>query len=113
MPFLVIAGITVPVAPNGAQILAPERVGSSARAFDGSLRTTVRDEKKAWRFRTPARPPSTWAALKDAIDSGTFVTCSGDALGASFTCEVMLGDSDLVQVAGGFREALTLTLRQV
>ena len=48
MPFLQIDGITVPVSPSGATVLAPERIGSSARTFDGSLRTTVRFEKRGW-----------------------------------------------------------------
>lgn len=113
MPFLVVAGITVPVSPGGAQILAPERVGSSARSFDGSLRTTVRDEKRGWKVRTPPRLVSSWSALKAAIANGTFVACSGDIIGATVTCEVMLGDSDLVPVPGGFRESLTLTLREI
>lgn len=113
MPFLVIDGLTVPVSPSGATVLPPERIGSSARAFDGSLRTTVRFEKRGWRFRTPPRPVADWADLEAAIAFGAYVPCSGDALGATVTCEVTLADAELIPVPGGFRKALTLTLREV
>lgn len=113
MPFLVIAGITVPVAPDGAAVLPLERVGSSARAFDGSLRSSVRLEKRGWRFRTPLRSVETWTALEAAVAEGAEVLCSGDAIGDGATCEVTVGDAELVPVAGGFRKALTLVLREV
>ena len=113
MPFLVIDGLTVPVSTSGAQVLAPERIGSSARTFDGSLRTTVRFEKRGWRFRTPSRPVADWADLEAAVAFGAFVECSGDAIGGTVTCEVTVSDADLVPVAGGFRKSLTLTLREI
>lgn len=113
MPFLQIDGITVPVSPSGATVLAPERIGSSARTFDGSLRTTVRFEKRGWKFRTPPRPISSWATLEAAIAFGAFVECSGDALGGTVVCEVTISDADLIPVKGGFRKVLTLTLREV
>lgn len=113
MPFLVIADIEVPVSTSGASKLSPERIGSSARAFDGSLRTTVRAEKRGWRFRTPTRPNGFWTALEAAVQNGAYVSCSGDALGGTVTCEVTVGDSDLVPVPGGYRRSLSLTLREV
>ncbi|MBA3853329.1 MAG: hypothetical protein C0503_02880 [Gemmatimonas sp.] len=113
MPFLVIDGITVPVSTSGAQVLPPERIGSSARTFDGSLRTTIRFEKRGWKFRTPPRPVADWSALEAAVAFGAFVDCSGDALGGTVTCEVTVSDADLIPVPGGFRKALTLTLREI
>lgn len=113
MPFLTIAGIDVPVSTSGASKLAPERIGSSARAFDGSLRSSVRLEKRGWQFRTPLRPSGFWTALESAVANGTFVSCAGDAIGATVLCEVTIGESELVAVRGGFRRALTLTLREV
>lgn len=113
MAFLVIAGITVPVAIGGASVLAPERIGSSQRAFDGSLRTSVRLEKRGWRFRTPPRWVDDWSVLEAAVADGVAVACSGDAIGAAVSCEVTLADADLVAVPGGFRKALTLNLREI
>lgn len=113
LPFLRIAGITVPVSPRDATVLAPERLGGSARMFEGGLRTTVRIEKRGWRFRTPLRPVADWTALEAAVAAGAFVSCAGHAIGDTVTCEVTISASELVPVAGGFRKSLTLTLREV
>lgn len=113
LAFLRIAGITVPVSPSGASVLPPERLGSSARMFGGELRTTVRVEKRGWRFRVPSRPLADWAALEAAIATGNFVSCIGAALGGTYTCEVSVSDAELVPVPGGFRKSFTLTLREV
>jgi hypothetical protein len=80
MPFLVVAGITVPVAEGGASKLPPERVGSSGRAYAGNLRSTVRAEKRGWQARTGLLTNDEAAAIEAAVGLAAQVPCGGTAL---------------------------------
>lgn len=117
MPFLTVAGITVTVQDRNAQEREPTRIGASDRAFDGSLRSSVRTRKRSWSFTSVPLTTADLTTLRTAIETGTgIVACSGDALnGASVTCEVLIGGIDYIRdgrVASDFSRAITLTLNE-
>lgn len=114
MAFLIIAGITVPVAIVGAK-KTWEIGGSNSRAFSGGLRSTVRWTKRGWQVTTTPLLEADASAIETAVVGGDFVTVSGDMTG-TLTCQVTVGDAPFVKVstvAGGFRRVLVLTIRVV
>lgn len=115
MAFLIVAGVTVHATTAGGANLkkATVRIGSSSRAFAGSLRTTVRAEKRVWQFTTTWMSDANAATLEAAVALGAHVSCSGDALGGSVNCQVTLGDGAYLSVPGGFMRQLVLTLEEV
>lgn len=119
MAILIIAGITVPVAEDGATKKAPETIGTSNRTFAGNLRSTKRVEKKGWTVRTTVLLTSEAEAIEAAVALGAQVVCTGDILGAAsgLTCEVEIGDgpmpNGLSSDGKGFFRVLNLTLREV
>ncbi|MFN7130869.1 MAG: hypothetical protein ACK4N5_02225 [Myxococcales bacterium] len=66
MPFLTIAGVTIPVAAKEAsesQVL----IGEKARAFDGSLRSMIRARKREWALQTPVLARASAEAIKGLV----------------------------------------------
>lgn len=114
MAFLTIAGIDVPVESSAKAI---ERIGTSERAFAGNLRSAVRAEKRAWTVVTTLLLNADAAAIEAAVDFAEHVTCSGDILGGSVTCEATVVDSQYASFHGGdglgFMRALQLLVREV
>ena len=114
---LVIASIVVPVSATGNVSHAKEQLGSSSRAYAGNLRSTIRAEKRVWGITTGWMLAADVATLVAAVALGAQVSCSGDVIGATVTCEVTVGDSPYISAFGGdglgFMRQLTLTLREV
>lgn len=80
MAFLIVGASTVPVAPGGAG-LTQDEVGDRHRAFDGTYRSSVRDQLKVWRVETSPMPRSDADTLLGILNSSTQpVTCQGDLL---------------------------------
>jgi len=120
MSALVIASLTIPVAPTTTVTHQKEWVGSSSRTFSGTLRTTVRAEKRVWGVTTGLMLAADADSLVAAVALGAHVSCSGDVIdtaGGSVTCEVTVGDSSFEGVNGGdgktFMRILTMTIREV
>lgn len=117
MPFLTVAGITVVVQDDSASEPEAERIGASARAFDGTLRSSVRARKRRWQFTTNPMTDAAVATLRAAVETGTgIVNCSGDALlGGTVSCEVLIADIAYIRdprVATDFSRTLTLALNE-
>lgn len=114
--FLVIAGLTVPVA-EGSAVKRLERDGVNERAFGGMLRWTGTYEKRAWAVVTGLMLDADATAVETAIALGAQVACSGNALGGTVTCAVEQGDIAYVTTATvdglGFMRTLSLLLREV
>lgn len=114
MPFLVIAGITVPATAAKKNIL---QIGTSTRVFAGGLRSAIRAEKNEWFATTSLLTNAETNTLLAAIALRAQVTCSGDYLGGSFTCEVIADEIPYTPVNGGdalgFMTQLALAIRQV
>jgi hypothetical protein len=116
MPFLIVAGITVPVM-EGAASERPEESAVDVRAVTGALRTAVVWEKRSWSATTGLLTNAEAAALKAAVAMGAHVTCSGDMLGGSMTCRVHVTEGAYINVTTddgtGAMRTLGLTIRQV
>lgn len=115
MPFLTVASIPMRALVQGARRGAPTRLGESVRAFDGTLRSTVRGEKRNWTVTVFPKTAADATALRAAIAGGAFVTCGGDALGADTTCEVRETGAEFVKVGAAAppRERITLEIQEV
>lgn len=115
MSALVIASITVPVGRGGAVKKPPERIGTASRAYSGALRTTFRAQKRNWQITTNLLSDSDANAIETAIALGAAVSCSGDILGGTISCEVeVTSDGAYTPLHGGtFRRVLVLLLREV
>lgn len=116
MAFLTIAGITVEVQTSGAAEQEGDAVGERVRAFSGRMRSTVRAVKRAWQFTTGPLTPAEATTLLAAIALDADVSCGGDALGATITCQVRATGRDYIQdarQAGDFSRVLTLQLAEV
>lgn len=112
MSFLVVAGITVACARDTASKRLV-RIGSSSRSFDGTLRSQTRAQKREWTVSTTPTVEATAVTLEAAVDLGEQVTCSGDLLGGSVTCEVSIDDSKYVGTGSTTRRVMTLVIREV
>lgn len=114
--FLSVAGITVHTARTQA-VETIDRIGSSSRAYAGNLRSTVRAEKRTWKITTTPMLTADSTTLRAAVALAAQVTCSGNMLGGSVTCEVEVVDGQYIasNPSDGlfFRRALVLTLREV
>ena len=117
MSLLLIASIDVPVSAAPPATFAIEQVGTSARAFDGGLRSTVRAEKQTWTVLTGLMLQASVVTLLAAIADAAHVTVSGDLTG-TITAEVTVGSQSPYQSAHGgdglgFMRQLALTIREV
>lgn len=114
MAFLLVNGVEYLVSTQGAAEKQPTRIGESVRAFDGSLRSTVRGVKRSWVFALAPMPAADALALRAAVDGGAFVVCGGDALGgAPVTCEVVATETPYVDNYPGFLRGMSVTLQEV
>ena len=113
MAFLTIAGQTIRVAATGSNAQQPYVViGEEARAFSGALRNTVRAEKRGWKFVSALLLQSDLDTLYNNTKLGALVSCAGDAINATVTCRVVLGNMGYVKVRGGFRRQVEITLEE-
>jgi hypothetical protein len=91
MPMLVVGGVTVPVAREGGVDHDVEEFGGDrTRAFDGTMRSTVRARKGQWSIVTTLMAGGAKDTLVAALVATPPVTCSGDILGASTSCHIVL-----------------------
>lgn len=111
MPYLVVGGVTTEVAP-GASSRSVTEIGDRARAFDGTLRSTVRGRKKAWEFTTVPMTKAAADTLETALNGTLPVAVSGDTTGSVNTHPEVTGRVDIA-TSGGFRVALSFRLFEV
>lgn len=115
--YLAISTVTSVPVGEGQAVKRIERIGFSSRAYAGGLRSSVRAEKRTWQVTTGLMTDAEINTLIAAVALGAQVTCSGNALGGSVTCEVEVGDDAHINVATtdglGFLHAVVLTLREV
>lgn len=114
MSFLTLAGVTVPTSVSGVQEGAIEQIGSESRAYAGNLRSTVRGQKRNWSVTTRPLTSTEESNIRSAIATGAFVTMSGDLIGgASLTVSATINSAPASKIKGGFRNALTLAIKEV
>lgn len=115
MPALVVGGVTVSVAVDGAERLAPEPIGGAPRRmFDGSLRWNHRGFKQGWNITTTPLTSADRTTLEAQLTSTSLpVSCSGDILGGAVSCIPEPGSVTPIAVAGGgIRFVVKFTLRE-
>lgn len=111
MPFLTVGGVTVEVTPGGSSRTVTE-IGDRARAFNGTMRSTVRDRKKAFQFTTVPMTQAAATTLETALNGTLPVAATGDRTGAINTHPVITRVTD-VPVSGGYRVVYDFTLEEV
>lgn len=90
MPFLTVAGVTVPVFVENEAEMKEEIVGDSGRAFAGNLRGTVRARKRIWGpIVTKPMPRADADTLYTTLKGAPPLACAGDLLGGAVSCWVM------------------------
>ena len=81
MPFLVVAGETIPVEVSGP--VGPRvEIGRHGRAFDGSARSTVRARKGEWPIVTAYMTSTSADTIVTALEGTPPLAASGDLTGA-------------------------------
>lgn len=86
MPFLVVSGVTLLVSPSSGE-REKEEIGDRARAFDGTMRQTVRARKRSWHIVTTPLTRADADAREPYLESNTLpLVCSGDLLGGTVNC---------------------------
>lgn len=114
MADLVVGGVTVAVARDGADNDRVEFGGDRARMEDGSLRTSVKGRKMEWHFRTASPLSGTDAGtLITAIEGAPPVTCSGDILGASGSYAGQVHKKTPVSVLGTVKYYVQFSLFEI
>lgn len=81
MPFLVVGGVAASVARDTAARETIE-IGDRARAFDGTMRTTIRSRKYRWSARTTPLTQADADTFLAALNGALPVACTGDWTGA-------------------------------
>lgn len=112
MSFLIVGGVTVSVAVDGAKQTA-EFLGEKTRMQDGTMRVLVVSSgyKRQWAITTTPMTDANAATLKAQLNTTTFpVACSGDLLGGSVNCIPTLTAYDPVNVRGQLYRRVSFTL---
>lgn len=112
MPFLTVTGQTVPVAVGGASEEV-ELIGDRARAFDGTMRSTRRATKRKWQVKTAPMTTADATSLRTKLLATPPLTCSGDLLGGTVSCDAEITGVEFVAAAGTDRQAIEFTLHEV
>jgi hypothetical protein len=116
MAMLSIAAVAYDVLTDGAAQDEDERMGQSVRAFDGTLRSTLRTPKRVWQFTLGPLTETEYQTLRTNVGAGLQVACAGDALGVIVTCEVTITGAPYLQDASQTSDFLrepTVKLREV
>lgn len=111
MPFLTVGGVTVEVAPGGSSRAVTE-IGDRARAFDGTMRSTVRSRKKVFAFTTVPMTQAAATTLETALNGALPVAATGDRTGSINTHPEITNVED-VATSGGYRVVYHFTLHEV
>lgn len=112
MPFLVVGAVMVPMAVSSNPSRTDEEIGDRARAFDGTMRQTIRTVKHNHSGETKPITKTDADALVAAVQATPPITCSGDWLGASGSYFGQITDYHGVKTNSGFRVVVGLTLME-
>jgi hypothetical protein len=115
MPNVVVGGVNATVLRDGGVDHEYEEYGGDrVRMDDGTLRVTVKGRKSIWHLVTAAFLSAGDAAtLEAAIVGAPPVTCSGDALGASFSCAGVLHKKERQSIRGTVKYRIHFTLLEI
>ena len=111
MAFLTVAGVDIPVAADGASFGERHRVGSLSRAYDGTMRTTIRATKIIFKVRTTLIDDAKLAAIRSAVLMGARLAITGD-MGGYYAIGT-LGEVRMMWQGGARKYIAELTLEEV
>ena len=116
MALLIVAGTTVPVAPDSVtrRIVL---IGDQDRAYDGTLLSTKSGFKYEWDVLTAPAAVATINTIEASLESNAELACSGDEMDGTVNCYAE-GDWRRRTISSpsevdGRRLILEFTLRQV
>lgn len=115
MATLVVGGVTVAVARDGAKEQSTP-LRDMQRMQDGTLRAVVvgGGTKRSWSITTKIVDSASAATLRTALVTTSLpVSCSGDLLGGSVNCIPTLVSYDPVSVGGVLCRVVVFTLDEV
>lgn len=110
MAFLIVGGITVPVASSSSPTRSDDEIGDRDRAFDGTMRQMIVTVKHNHEGETKPITKTDADALVTALRASPPITCSGDWLGASGSYFATVREYRGVKVNGAFRVVVAFTL---
>jgi len=88
MPFMTVAGITLSVTDVREE--ESEIIGEISRTFNGTLRSQVRAEKRAWSASILEMTSANFETLRSAVAMGVSVTVAGDFIPSSIVAKVRI-----------------------
>lgn len=111
MATLTVGGVDIPCAADG--VMESERIpiGSVSRAYDGTMRSTVRARKITLKVRTNIIDGTKMAAIRSAILPGLALSITGDLGG--WAALGTLGDVEYVWQGGAIKYRANITLEEV
>lgn len=92
--------VTVYVVLGGRSSRDKKEVGDRERAFDGTMRETIRTRKRSWRVTTHPMIRSDANALETELESTPPLTCAGDFLGGTVSCHAKILNWASMMLAG-------------
>jgi len=104
-------GVTVPVASASTPSSSYEEIGERARAFNGTLRSTVRARKQTWTVVTKPLAQADATTLLGLLTGTPPVAATGDLTGAVSVHPVISGVSR-VKIGGGYRVVVEYSLME-
>lgn len=107
MSFLVVGGVTVPVREADTSY---QEIGERERAFDGTMRSTIRARKRVWTVHTV--PSAGIPAIYTALIAAPPVSCSGTLLGGAVNCYPEVSSRAPLKAANGVYESLSFSLHE-
>lgn len=87
--------------------------GDIVRMEDGSARDSRKGRKNMWSFVSILLNASDATALETAVVTAPPITCSGDLLGASFSCIGILHSKEPISVMGTIWYHVHFSLKEV
>jgi hypothetical protein len=114
MAFLVVAGITVPVAwPEGAPANEVVEIGDRMRAFDGTMLSSIRARKREQPVITHPMALAARDTLRAVLTGSPPITCSGDLLGGSGSYDASGLSDRVITGSGGRHYVLSFVLHEI
>lgn len=100
MANVVVGAVSASLLRDGVTQEYQEYGGDRVRMESGALVSTVKGRKNIWHLVTTLLNATDAATLETAIVASPPITCSGDALGASFSCAGVLTAKERVVSLG-------------
>lgn len=113
MAFLIVGGVTIPVAWPDGEDNDIEEIGDRERAFAGNLLSSIRARKNTWSIRTRLLTTTERDAIRAVLEETPPIACSGDMLGGFVNCAAAIHSDVMTTVSAGRRCVLSFDLIEI